>query len=365
MKRFYQGFSGLLTVVSILIIGGFLALVSVSMPLSLEKFGTSYVYAKHQLLYGILPGLALGFLAFVFPLQRLKKYIPYLFLLSFLILVTTFIPSLGPQVKGASRWIEVGPIRFQPSEFLKISFIFYWAYLISELRKQTKEKELFIAFWLLTIIIGGLLLAQPDMSTLVVIIATALVMYFVSGISWKKIAMMVPILLALAGAFAGLSYYRLARLKVFFHLEENPLGSGYQLRQQILSIGSGGLLGKGFGFSQQKFGFLPHSMSDSIYAIISEETGFIGALIVLILFGLFSWFSVKIIFQNRDLFSQLIAFGIVSWFIFQAIIHIGANLGLLPVSGIPLPFISYGGSALTAELMAVGFLFNVSRKKKN
>ncbi len=365
MNKFLPGSSGLLGTVSTLVVGGILILTSVSIPISLESFGTSYAYLGHQLLYGVLPGFMLGGIAFLLPLQRFKKYSPYLFLFGLLLIIATFIPFLGPQLKGASRWLEVGPIRFQPSEFLKISFIFYWAYLIAELKKRSKEKELLIAFCFTTIVLSALLLLQPDMSTLMTIIGTSLVMYFVAGISLKKLAAVIITLAILSLGLVGLAPYRLARLETFLHSEANPLGSGYQLRQQILTIGSGGLLGKGLGFGQQKFGFLPHSMSDTIFAIISEETGFIGALFVLLLFGLFTWFGLKIVRQNNDLFSRLIGAGIIGWISIQAMIHIGANLGLIPVSGIPLPFISYGGSALTAELIAIGFLFNVAKQNKS
>jgi len=198
MKNFSQGFSGLLGTVFALVIGGILILTSVSIPISLEAFGTSYAYLGHQLLYGFLPGLILGGIAFSLSLKRFKKYSPYLFLFSLLLIIATFIPSLGPHLKGASRWLQVGPIRFQPSEFLKISFIFYWAYLISELKRQSKKKELFIAFWLTTIVIGVLLLLQPDMSTLVVVIGASLAMYFAGGVSFKKLTAIVIILAILA-----------------------------------------------------------------------------------------------------------------------------------------------------------------------
>jgi len=365
MKDRGVNFYGLLGVVLTLIIGGLLILASVSMPISLEKTGGAYYFLTHQLLYGFLPGLVLGLIALWFPIKRFKKYTPYIFLVGLILVGATFIPVVGLGLKGASRWLKIGSISFQPSEFLKISFILYWAYLLSALKERAKNKELFIAFWLTTFIIGLVLLLQPDMSTLIIILGTSLGMYFISGISWKKLMSIILILMILGAVFIPLAGYRLSRLNTFLHPEQDPLSSGYQLRQQILAIGSGGLLGKGLGFSNQKFGFLPHSMSDSIFAIISEETGLIGASMVILLFVLLTWFGFKICLQNSDHFSCFLGIGVILWIDIQAIIHMGANIGLIPVSGIPLPFISYGGSALTAELIAMGFLFNVARQSKN
>ena len=365
MKNRGKNFYSLLVVISFLILEGILVLASTSTPISLEKFGTSYYYLTHQLLYGFLPGLVLGIIAFYLPLTRFKKYTPYLLLATLFLVGATFIPALGLGLKGANRWLRLGPISFQPTEFLKISFVLYWAYLLAELKKRSQTKDLFIAFWVATVVMSILLLSQPDMSTLVILIGTSLVMYFVNGASLKRISLIVFVLVILAVGAVSLAPYRLARLLGFFHAKENFLGSGYQLGQQILAIGSGGVFGRGLGFSRQKFGFLPHSMSDSIFAIISEETGLVGSLFTILLFLLFTWLGFKVSRQNSDAFSQILGVGIVTWIDIQAAIHIGANLGLIPVSGIPLPFISYGGSALAVELIAMGFLLNVAKHGKN
>ena len=364
MKKLSKNFYTLFIISSVLLFGGVLILSSVSTPISLEKFGNPYYFLIHQLTRGFLPGLILGAIAFFLPLERLKKYIPYFFLLILILVVATFIPSLGLGLRGASRWLKIGSISFQPSEFLKIIFILYWAYLISRLKAKSKDKELFIAFWVTTIIISSLLLLQPDMSTLVIILGTSLGMYFLSGVSWKKLTLIFLMLTVLALGSIPLAPYRLARVKVFFSPDESPLGNGYQLRQQLLAVGSGGIFGKGLGFGNQKFGFLPHSMSDSIFAIISEETGLVGSILIIGLFLLLTWFGIKICQQNLDSFSRFLGMGIIIWIDLQVIIHIGANLGLIPVSGIPLPFISYGGSALAAELIALGFLLNVAQQTK-
>ena len=363
MKKFDKSFYYLLSVIIFLILGGVLILSSVSTPISLEKFGSPYYFLLHQFSKGLIPGILLGAIAFFFPLQRFKKYIPYFFLLVAVLVAATLIPSLGLGLKGASRWLKLGPASFQPSEFLKIAFILYWAYLLSKFQ-GSKHQEKFIAFWITSFLVGVLLYFQPDMSTLFIILGTSLGMYFLSGVSLKKLGLVFLILLALGAIAMPLASYRSNRLKVFLHPEQAPLGSGYQLRQQLLAIGSGGALGKGLGFGDQKFGFLPHSMSDSIFAIISEETGLLGALIIILLFMALTWFTIQVCRQLPDLFSQLLGSGIIIWIDLQAIIHIGANLGLAPVSGIPLPFISYGGSALAAELIAMGFLLNVAKQKK-
>jgi len=213
-------------------------------------------------------------------------------------------------------------------------------------------------------IVSMLLLAQPDMSTLVVIAAVALIMYFCSGTPlWQTGTMILGGLVGL-GILIKMAPYRLNRLLVFLNPNAQPLGMGYQLKQALIAVGSGGIIGTGLGLSIQKYGFLPEPMTDSIFAVYAEETGFIGCLILLSLYLIFVWQALRISQSLKDGFLKLLVIGITSWIIIQTFVNIGAIIGILPLTGIPLPFISYGSSHLVVELVALGLLLNISKKAK-
>jgi len=363
----------LLGVTLALITLGILILSSVSATLSQEKFGNTYYFLNHQLLFGFLPGLILAFLAFRLPTDFLKKWAPLLLLINLILLAMVFLPKIGASLGGATRWVNLGPFSFQPSEFLKLTFILYLAsWLASRTPHQKKfdtgraEKiigfnQTLIAFLLVVGIISLLLIFQPDISTLGVIGASAILMYFLAGTPlWHSILI---VLMGAGGLFAliNLVPYRLNRLQVFFNPAADPMGIGYQIKQALIAVGSGGISGVGLGMSRLKFGFLPHSVSDAIFAIFAEEAGFIGATILVFIFLLFFWRGFKIAKLSQNKFSQLAALGITFWITIQGFINIGSMIGVLPLAGIPLPFISYGGSALITELVGVGILLNISR----
>jgi len=349
-------------VVVILVVLGILILASVSASLSQEKFGTTYYFLNHQLLFGLIPGLILAFLAFRIRLDFLKKWAPILLLINLILLVMVFLPKIGAGAGGAIRWLSIGPISFQPAEFLKLTFILYLAaWLTSRTKKEKTFSQTFIAFLIVMGLISLLLIFQPDISTLVLIVLVAVLMYFLAATPlWHSILI---ILIGAGGLFSliKLAPYRTARLLVFFQPGTDPMGIGYQIKQALIAIGSGGIFGLGLGMAGQRLGFLPQSISDSIFAIMAEETGFIGSLILISLFLIFLWRGFKIGKKGGDKFSQLAAIGISSWIVIQAFINVGSMTGLLPLTGIPLPFISYGGSALVTELIGVGILLNISK----
>ena len=376
----------LVAVVTILMVLGILILTSVSTSLALKRFGTTYYFLNHQLLFGILPGIILAFLAFRIRLDLLKKWAPILLLINLVLLAIVFLPGSkflvgGTVLGGAARWINLGSISFQPAEFLKLTFILYLAAWLTSRTPQRagggqSEKKFtpldskhltgfsttLAAFLIVIGLISLLLIFQPDISTLGVIILVATLIYFLAGTPlWHNILI---ILIGGGGLLSliKLAPYRFARLLVFLKPEIDPMGIGYQLKQALIAVGSGGIFGLGLGMSRQKFGFLPQSMSDSIFAIFSEETGFIGSLILITLFLIFLWRGFRIGKITQDRFSQLTALGITSWIIIQAFVNIGSMIGILPLTGIPLPFISYGGSALVAELVGIGILLNISKQ---
>jgi len=358
-------------VVCLILLGG-LILVSVSLPISQEKFGSSFYYLNHQIIFGLLPGLILAFSAFKIKLVSFKKWAPIFLLINLIFLGMVFLPHLGISFRGSARWINLGPISFQPSEFLKLSFILY---LSSWLASRTEKKftpttkklawgfsQTFFAFLAVIGITGIFLIFQPDISTLLVIILVATLMYFLAKTPlWHSILLIFMIILAFL-VLIKIAPYRFNRILVFLNPELDPMGIGYQIKQALIAIGSGGIFGSGLGLSLQKFGFLPHSISDSIFAIFAEETGFLGSLVLVLLYLVFFWRGLKIGKQTGDNFSKFCAFGTTFWITLQAFVNIGSMIGILPLTGIPLPFISYGGSALISELIGVGILFNISRQ---
>jgi cell division protein FtsW len=358
----------LLGIVAVLILWGIFTVGTISFPFSLEKYGTPWAYLSHQILMlGI--GIALGIIIFKFSLKTLKKWAPFLFLLNLILMVLVFLPLIGVEIGGARRWLNFGGFLFQPSEFLKISFILYLAAWLSEkstIQKKERLKQLFLPFGIILSILLIVLLAQPDMSTLGIIFITGVLMYFATSTPWWHT-------LLLLGAGGGGSLlliktapYRLARFLVFLHPETDPLGIGYQLRQALIAIGSGKIFGIengfGIGLSRQKFGFLPHPMTDSIFAIIGEELGFLGCLLLISLFLLFAWRGLKIVKESEKPFQKLLSVGIAFWIVLQAFFNISGIIGILPLAGIPLPFFSYGGSHLIAEMIGVGILLNISKQ---
>ncbi|HUV81156.1 MAG TPA: putative lipid II flippase FtsW [Patescibacteria group bacterium] len=364
----------LLGTTAFLLIFGIIILASVSAPYSQQKFGNTYYFLKHQIFFGLLPGLALGYLAFKIKLSTVKKWIPLLLLANLLLMVIVFIPGLGLKIEGATRWLKLGPFSFQPSEFLKITFILYLAaWLANRLPSQGKaaspaEKNFsrtFAVFLAIFALIASTLILQSDISTLGVIFFVSFLMYFSRNTPlWHSASI---ILLGMASFFflVKLAPYRLNRILVFLNPEKYTMGIGYQLSQSRLTIGSGGIIGTGLGLSSQKFftGYLPVSISDSIFVIFSQETGFVGSFLLIALFLIFLWRGFKITKEAKDKFSQTAALGIVSWIVIQTFINIGAMIGILPVTGIPLPFISYGGSALIATLIGTGLLLNISKNR--
>ena len=361
-----------------LILLGILLISGISASFSQKEFGSPISILYHQILYGLIPGLILGIIAFKLPLSFLKRISPALFGISLLGVGLVFFPKIGLSAGGASRWLNLGPFSFQPSEFLKLITIIYFAAWLSSKATQGKRSNLgkiilkkaspksslpiLVSFLVIIGLISFLLSLQPDISTSLVIIAVAGIMYF-SAAETPLWHIIFSIFLGAGALFSliKIAPYRMARLLVFLNPGIDPLGKGYQIKQSLISIGSGGIFGKGLGLSLQKFGLLPKAMSDSIFAIFGEEAGFIGSSLLVILFLLFLWRGIKSAKRSQNEFSRLLTIGITYWIIIQGLVNIGSMVGVLPLTGIPLPFISYGGSHLVVELTGMGILLNLSR----
>jgi len=371
MKR--KRFDIILFSVSVILgILGILIVASISAPFSQTRFGFSYYYLRRQFLFGFLPGIILGILFFKISLKSLRKIVIFLFLINLILLGMVFLPKIGLSLGGAKRWVALGPISFQPAEPLKFTFILYLAAWLTKEefikeKKGKRNKKIFeerislIAFFVILGAIALFLLLQPDFSTLGLILTVAILMYFSAKTPfWYTII----IVLVIGGGLLSLlklAPYRMQRLLVFLNPDVDPMGIGYQAKQAQITVGSGGISGVGLGMSLQKFGFLPHPISDSVFAIFAEETGFIGSLILIFLFLMFFWRGIEIAKNTPNQFQKLVALGISSWIALQAFLHIGAMIGLLPLTGIPLPFISYGSSHLIVELVGIGVLLNISK----
>ncbi len=345
---------------------GLVMLSSASSVISYQKFGSSFYYISHQILFGVLPGLVLFFLASRIDYHIWKRAAFLLILASIVLLVLVFIPGLGFSYGGATRWVHLGPILFQPSEAVKLTFLLYLAaWFSSKGEKHIKDFSYgFMPFMALLGSIAMLIILEPDIGTMSVIVAIAFSMYLVAGANLGHVLLFASGAGALFFILINTASYRLQRFTTFLHPELDPQGIGYHINQALLAVGSGGLLGRGFGHSRQKFAYLPEVTGDSVFAIIAEELGFILSAAVVLLFTLFALRGFRIAAEAPDDFGRYACVGIMSWVIFQSFINIAAMLSLLPLTGIPLPLVSYGGSSLLVLMTAMGIVVNISRQSK-
>lgn len=349
-----------------LIILGIISVASASIPVATKKLIDPTFYLKKHILLGILPGLLLGFICYKIPLETLRKKSLWIFVITLALTALTLIPHINITIGGAKRWINLKIFTFQPSELLKLGFLIYLSAWLTTLTKKISIRKSFFPFLAIMSAPAILLVLQPDISTLGVIVVIAVVIYLYSGAPIKNLIILTLIIAICLAVLIKIAPYRLNRWLVFLNPEADPLGKGYQIKQSLIAVGSGGILGKGLGLSDQKYGYLPQPFSDSIFAVIAEETGFLGSLIIIFLFLIFALRGLTIARnfnpkKPEGKFKSLLSIGIVSWITFQAIVHIGANIGILPLTGIPLPFISYGNSALITEIIALSILLNISK----
>lgn len=344
---------------------GLLMIASAGVSYGMARFNDAYYFFKQQLL-----GLGIGLL-FLFLFQRVdyhvwKRFVVPIFFVALGLLVLVFIPGFGTKVYGAARWVQFGPISFQPSEVMKLSIILYLAAWLSNKDKKRAADffEGLVPFLAILSVVSFLIIKQPDTGTLGLILAISLAIFFASGASLSHIFALFIGGLSFLVILIKVAPYRMQRFFVYLNPEYDPQGFGYQITQALLAIGSGGIFGMGLGQSRQKFNYLPEPVTDSIFAILGEEFGLVGAIVVIVLFLFVAWRGFAIASHSPDQFGKLVAVGIVSWIVFQAFINMMAISGLIPLTGIPLPFISYGGTSLAVLLAAVGILLNISKNVK-
>lgn len=347
----------------ILVLFGLAVLSSASAPYGYSKFGDLYYFVKRQVLYGLIPGLIFFLIAAKLTSRIFNRvaWIAFFACLAGLILV--FIPGVGADFnKYAHSWLDFGIFHLQPAEFAKLGLIFVMAKLLSDPRRDLSDwKNGLLPVLAIAAPMLALVMLQPDIGTLFVMAGIVCGMLYLG--KTPKPYLMIMILAGVV-AFAALIFiapYRMNRLNVFLHPELDPQGVGYHVNQAYLAVGSGGFWGLGFGHSRQKHEYLPEVQADSIYAIVAEELGFLVASAIVILILLIVWRGLKIARAAPDEFSRLLVSGIMVWFFWQSFINIGAMVGLLPLTGVTLPFVSHGGSSLMACLTAAGIVVSVSK----
>ncbi len=351
---------------SVLVIGGLVILQTASSVASFNETGNHYHYFTNQLVRGVLPGVILFMTLSSIPYQVWKKLSLLIIGGALVVNALVLVPGIGLELKGASRWLDLGPIAFQPSELLKLALILYLAMILSKLGPKINTWGALVSVLVvLSLTVGIVAVIQSDLSTALVLLVIAASMLFQSQIGLSKI-----LILALVGVIAGIGFiamepYRLARVQTFVQGgEENSLGQGYHVQQNLIAVGSGGVSGVGWNQSRQKFNYVPETTADSVFAIFAEESGLVGIVLLTILYLVISVRLIQISGRLPDSYGQFIIIGVVTWFVFQSFLNIGSTMKLIPLTGMTLPFISYGSSSLWVLFAGFGIVANVTKYRK-
>lgn len=348
-----------------LVIIGFLIFSSASLGLLARDGARFSSVAFSQIVFGIVGGAIALFLASTIHYRWWRHYAFYICIATVFLTLCVFIPGIGFEHGGARRWLVFGPFSIQPAELLKIAFTIYMATWLSGMKQHVESfMKGTLPFVLLLIGVGIPLLLQPDTDSYLIIVAASIAMFIIAGGRIRDVIIMGLIGVLLLAALAFTRPYIMDRMQTFFDPSHDPQGAGYQIKQSLIAVGSGGFVGRGFGQSIQKFEYLPEPIGDSIFAVYAEEFGFLGSVVLLFLFIGFALRGYRIATHAPDLFGMLIVVGIVTIITTQAILNIAAMLALTPLSGLPLPFISHGGTALLVTLGAIGIILNVSKYQK-
>jgi cell division protein FtsW len=348
-----------------LVIVGLIAVYSSSFALGQLEYGTPYYFVGRQAMWAVI-GTGLLIILMRFDYHRLRSISPLFMLAALIGLAAVLAPDLGVNRYGASRWIAIGPLPpVQPSEFAKLAIIIYVsAWLSSKSRNLSSFAAGLVPFVTMVGLVAGLIMLEPDMGTTIIVVLTTVTLFFVAGGALSHLLALMSIGGVTAGFLVLTGGYRMDRIFAFISPEADPAGRGFHILQLLIALGSGGVTGLGIGASRQKFFYVPGAHTDGVFAIIGEEMGFIGAMAVLVLFALLVYRGIRVMLNAPDNFGSLLALGVTSWIAYQAIINIGGITRSMPLTGIPLPFLSYGGSALAATMAGIGILLSVSRYSK-
>lgn len=354
----------LFTVILALTMSGIVMVFSASSVLAADRFGSPYYYFLRQLLW-VCAGFAACGILMVADLQRLRSFIFPLLFSSFLLMALVAVPGVGKSIGGARRWFDLGPFSFQPSELFKFLWVLYLSDSLNRRRDKLGTLSGYLPYFLLLGVALFLLEMQHDFGSAVLLVAMSLVLFFLSGMKIGHLAAPLIVLTPLFFFLIQSVGYRMRRVTAFLDPWQDPQGAGFQLVQSLIAVGSGGPFGVGLSNSTQKLFYLPAPHTDFIFAILAEETGFLGATLVLLLFVIFFLRGLRLasqlLAQSDRFFEALLAAGLTLLVAGQAFVNIAVVLGLLPTKGLPLPFLSYGGSSLFFTLSACGVLLNLSR----
>ncbi len=351
-------------IVIALIVIGVIMFTSASLGILARSESKFYGVIFSQFIFGFCGGLVALFFGLRIPYKFWRKYSLILFIISIILTTLVFIPGFGSTHGGANRWVTFLGFSFQPVEFLKIGFIIYFAAWLSWVKVRVKDIRFSILPLLALLgIIAFILLKQPDTKSVILITITGIVMLIVSGMPWKYIFGLIVLSIAAFLVLAFFKPYLMDRLNTFIHPSRDSAGSSYQLQQSLIAVGSGGAFGRGLGQSIQKFNYLPEPQGDSIFAVIGEELGFLGAILLILLYIAFALRGYRIGYHAPDPFSKLFVIGIITMITTQSFMNIASIIGVFPLTGVPLVFISHGGTALFLSLGTMGIVLNISRSQ--
>jgi len=355
----------LLALVAVLVIVGLQAVYSASFVLALTQYGSSTYFVARQALWAVIGAVSL-LVCMKIDYHHWKTLSSWLLVGTVIALVVVLVPGIGISRYGATRWLQLGPIPpVQPSEFAKLALIIYVsALLATKGEKLRRFSSGFVPFIITMALVAGLVILEPDMGTTVILVLSAATVFFLAGADLKHLILLATIILVALALFSVVAGYRSDRWDAFFNAEQDPLGKGFHIIQLLIALGSGGITGLGLGASRQKFLWVPSSHTDGIFAIIGEELGFVGCLLIIALFVALAYRGFRLYRQAPDTFGALLAAGITCWISYQTLINIAGITRSIPLTGIPLPFISSGGSSLAVCMAGIGILLNISRQVK-
>lgn len=346
-----------ITIIALLSLIGLFFVFEASTVESFKLFGHQYHFFQQQSLWLVLSSIAL-LVASRIKVQFFQKFAMHFYVLAILLLLLTFVPGIGVKLNGARRWISLPFTTLQPVEIFKFVLLNFYAFLLA--KKMDIISFLFYLFWPTLI-----MLLQPDFGSLMILVASSIVVYFLAGGNLKVLSILFGAGFVLALLVVLLSPYRRERLVTFLNPEQNTQGDSYHVKQITLALGGGSWLGRGIGNSQQKYSYVPEASSDSIFAIVAEEVGFVGSFVIIILFALY-FFAATLMVRDKSLskYEYLLYYGILAWVAIQLLFNLSAVVVLLPLSGMPLPFFSQGGSSLLMLFFASGVLLSIASHAK-
>ncbi|MES2023604.1 MAG: putative lipid II flippase FtsW [Patescibacteria group bacterium] len=354
-----------LIIILILISVGVAMFISASLGILAKNEKIFYSVLTSQLVLGLGFGLVGMYIALKINYKFWQRYSLHIFIASILLTAAVFIPHLGWNHGGATRWIKLGPVSFQPAEILKFGFIIYFSAWLSWTKNKVKDfKFSILPLGIMLAVIAAILFKQPDTKSFILIAVTGISMLFISGVPIKYILGVFFGAIFVLGSLVFFTPYLQQRVKTFIDPSQDARGSSYQIQQSLIALGSGGVFGRGYGQSIQKFSYLPEPQGDSIFAVLGEEFGFIGGLVTILLYCIFALRGMRIANNSPDLFGRLLVSGIVILITAQSFMNIASITGVFPLTGVPLVFMSHGGTSLMIYLMAIGIILNISKFQK-